>query len=82
MALGRRRSYLDQFYENLAEILDVEKVSPDDVLRDFDEWDSLSALSVIAMCDSKYGVTLGSEDLAAAKTAGQLEAIVAARSGK
>ncbi len=74
--------HLDQFYENLAEILDVESVGPDDVLRDFDAWDSLTALSVIAMCDSKYGVTLGSEDLASAKTAGELQAIVVAKSGK
>ncbi|HEX7139375.1 MAG TPA: acyl carrier protein, partial [Vicinamibacterales bacterium] len=69
----------DQFFEQLAEILDEETVSADDVLRDFDQWDSLSALSVLAMCDSKYGVTLESEELARAKTAGELRDVVAAK---
>jgi acyl carrier protein len=70
---------LDQFYALLAEILDVDTVHPGDVLRDFDEWDSLSALSVIALCDSKYNVTLQSEDLAAARTAEELRNIVDAK---
>jgi acyl carrier protein len=36
----------------LAQILDVEQVSPEDLLDSFDEWDSLTELSIIAMADS------------------------------
>ena len=47
-----------EFYQRLAEILDVEDVQPENVLKDFDGWDSLAILSVLAMADAKYGVSI------------------------
>lgn len=67
---------MEKFLEILAEILEEDTVSLDDVLEDFDEWDSLSALSVVAAIDSDYSVFISSEDLAAVKTAGQLWQLV------
>ena len=49
-----------EFYQKLAEILDVEEVKPEDVLKSFDVWDSLAILSVLAMADAKYGVSIKS----------------------
>lgn len=70
---------LDRFYERLAEILEEDKVGPDDVLASFEQWDSLTALSVVAMIDEHYAVNVSSEDLASTRTAGALEALVAAK---
>ena len=52
-----------EFYQRLAEILDVEEVKPEDVLKEFDGWDSLAILSVLAMADAKYGVSIKAEEI-------------------
>ena len=59
----------ESFYHKLAEILEVDEVQADDVLRDFPEWDSLTVLSVIAMVHTDHGVSLSAEDLRQADTA-------------
>lgn len=64
---------MNDFYAQMAEILDVEKVSMSDVLTDFPEWDSLSVLSVIAMLDANYGVNITVADLRNMKTVGEIE---------
>ena len=49
---------MDDFYQKIAEILEVDAVNASDVLADFPEWDSLSVLSAIAMIGKDYGVNL------------------------
>lgn len=68
-----------EFYGKLAVLLDVDAVQEGSVLRDFDTWDSLSVLSVLAMIDSSYGVTLAPHELAAAVTAADLCNCVASK---
>ena len=70
---------MDELFGKLAEILEVDAVKPADVLRDFESWDSLAALSIIAMLDSSYGVRAGAEELKTLKTAGDLAGFIAAR---
>jgi acyl carrier protein len=70
---------MEDFFRHLAEQLNEESVGPDDVLRDFQEWDSLTALSVVSMIDTNYKVVLSAEDLAGVTTAGALRDLVAAR---
>ena len=43
--------------ELIAEILDVDvdDISPETVLAEIDEWDSVAALSFIAMMDDEFG---------------------------
>lgn len=43
--------------EKLAEIMDleVEEITEDAVLADFDEWDSVAVLSFIALMDEEFG---------------------------
>jgi acyl carrier protein len=76
---------VEAFYAKLAEILDVETVQPGSVLRDFEAWDSLSVLSLLAMVDAKYGITLKPAELAKVKLAQELAELVelkiASRSG-
>lgn len=70
---------MERFYERLAEVLEEDKVGPDDVLAKFEQWDSLTALSVVAMIDEHYAVNISAEDLAGTGTAGALEALVASK---
>ena len=44
----------EELLDKLAELLEVEQVSLNDELQSFDEWDSLTALSMIALADSEY----------------------------
>lgn len=54
---------LAEFCEKLAVILEVEEVKPENILVDFEGWDSLSVLSVIVMADSDYGITTYAKDI-------------------
>ena len=46
------------FLDELANILDVDAVEESAKLRDYEAWDSLTVLSVVALADSKFGFTL------------------------
>jgi acyl carrier protein len=73
---------MEGFYQKIAEILEVEAVNASDVLADFEEWDSLSVLSTIAMIGADYGVNLTAADLRGVATAQALRDLVAGRRGK
>ena len=68
-----------EFYQRLAEILDVEEVKPEDVLKEFDGWDSLAILSVLAMADAKYGVSIKAEEIRSVVSAQDLANLVEAK---
>ena len=68
-----------ELYQRLAEILDVEEVKPENVLKDFDGWDSLAVLSVLAMADSKYGLSLKADEVRSAATAANLADLIEAK---
>ena len=73
---------MKSFYVELAEVLEVDEVKPDDVLLDFETWDSLTELSVLATVDASYGVNLTAADLRNLKTVGELVAKVESLSRK
>ena len=73
---------MEEFLQRLAEVLEVDEVQGSSVLQDFAEWDSLSALSVIAMVDAGYGVQLGANDLRNLGTAQGLYDLVLERRRK
>ena len=70
---------MDGFYRILAEALEADRVGPNDVLTDFDEWNSLAVLTIINSVDEQFGVTIESDDLLAVRTAGDLESLVKTR---
>ncbi len=72
---------MNEFYAQLAVILEEDAIGPDDVLRDFEEWDSLSVLSIVALANSKHGVVLGGDDIASVRTAGELAELIARKKG-
>ena len=62
---------LDEFIELFAEQFDETDASEfqsSTVFHDLDEWSSLIALSVIAMVDEEFEVTLKGDDIRAAVT--------------
>ena len=62
---------IEEFIVNFAEQLDDTEavaLTPQTEFRELDDWSSLAALSVIAMVDEEYGVTIGSETFKNAKT--------------
>ena len=57
---------MEQFIENFSNIFDdelSEEVTPSTVFKDLDAWNSLCALSVIAMADEEYGVEIKGDDI-------------------
>ena len=51
----------EEILEKLAEILEEDSISLTQELESFDEWDSLTTLSLIAMADSDYNISLTNE---------------------
>lgn len=57
---------INTFLQNFADILDDTDailIKQETVFRDLEEWDSLTALSLIAMVDEEYSVKLTGDDI-------------------
>ena len=62
---------MNNFLELIAEIFEntpKDDISLDSKFKLFDEWDSLVALSLIAMFDTEYNVKLSGDQIRAANT--------------
>lgn len=62
---------INEFIQNFADQFDDTDVSvftSETVFHDLDEWGSLIGLSIIAMIDDEYDVTIKGDELRAAKT--------------
>jgi acyl carrier protein len=70
---------MSEFYEGLAEILEVEvdEINPEFPLED-GGWDSLAIVSTIALIDDVYDVTVHPDKLGECKTVGDIERLVEA----
>ena len=70
---------LKDFIENFAaqfDDTDASEIKADTVFKELDEWSSLIALSVIAMVDEEYDVTLKGEDIRTSNTVEDLFNVV------
>ena len=75
---------INTFIENFAEQFDdtpAEEIKAETKFRDLDEWSSLIALSIIAMVDDEYGVTLKGDDIKNATTVEDIFKTVVAKKG-
>jgi len=59
-------------YEKLAELLEVDVVSDEQILEDFESWDSLTVLSIIALASENYNLVLRADEIRELKTVGNL----------
>lgn len=53
---------MEQFLEKFMEVLEVEQLNPEDEFREFEEWDSLAYLSLIAMIDEEYDLVISGKE--------------------
>jgi acyl carrier protein len=67
---------MEEFLIKLTDILEVEKIEMDNVLADFEEWDSLTSLSIIATIDADFGVNISAEQLLTTTTVGDLVTLI------
>lgn len=63
---------MEELKSKLAEILEEESVEDNDVLEEFDYWDSLAILGIISMVSENYKKTFKAADIRACKTVGDL----------
>jgi acyl carrier protein len=71
---------MENFENEMAELLEVDSVNESDRLQDFESWDSLTSLSIIAYIDEKYNVSMSAKDLIDAGTIGKLKDLVVSKS--
>jgi acyl carrier protein len=68
---------MNEFFEQMAEIFEVDSVNPQDIITEFEAWDSLAQLSIIALADTGYGVTLTAEEVKEAQTIEGIKQLIA-----
>ena len=74
---------LKEFIEHFAEQFDDTELSEfqaDTVFKELDEWSSLIALSIIAMVDEEYDITIKGDDIRNSSTIEDLFNVVKSRS--
>ena len=54
---------MDELIAQLADILEVEELDLSKKFTDYDEFDSLAALTILAMLDSDYNKTMKASDI-------------------
>mgnify|MGYP000902063589 FL=1 len=61
---------MNEFIEKIKEVLEIEdrEVNESDLFRDYDEWDSLAYLSVIAFLDEEYEIQMEEAEFNTLKT--------------
>jgi acyl carrier protein len=66
-----------EFLKTMVEIMDTEaEITMDSVLDEIEEWDSLSYVAFLAMSRAKTDKTIAPADVKAAKTIGDLYALI------
>ncbi len=72
---------IDDFIKSFAFAIEVESdtLTPNTQFKELPTWDSLNALSVIAMADADYNVTLTGQSISDSRTIADLWNIVSAK---
>ena len=67
----------NEFYHELEEVLEMprDSIKSTDRLTDLSGWDSMAAISFIAMADSKLGASVSVDKLAACQSVADLAAL-------
>ena len=75
-----KEKLVEKLYKKLEEILE-EDVKELDILEEFEEWDSLSIITLISFIDKEYKVNLYTSDIKSVKTAGDLVKLIESKKG-
>lgn len=63
---------MNEFLSKVAEILEIDAVSPDFKFREIDDWDSMKGFSLIVLMESDYGKTTTVEEFLNCETVNDL----------
>jgi acyl carrier protein len=67
---------MENFDLDIAEILEVDTINMNDQLKEFDCWDSLTVLSIIALSSESYNVILSASEIHKSITVGGLKLLI------
>ena len=69
---------MEKFIENLKEALEIEdhEVEPEDKFREYEEWDSLAVLAVLAMINEEYDITIPRDEFDNVQTIAELYELI------
>ncbi len=67
---------MENYLEQITELLEEDNVNITDELSSFEAWDSLTILSIIAMAGDNYNVVITAKDVNEAKTIGGLYELI------
>ena len=72
---------IEEFINKFAFAIEVEpaSIAPETEYKQLPQWDSLNALSIIAMADADYGVTLSGQAIDDSRTIADLWSVVAGK---
>ncbi|QWE14854.1 phosphopantetheine-binding protein [Polynucleobacter sp. AP-Sving-400A-A2] len=71
---------MEFFLSKLADLLEVDELSPSDNFCNFDAWDSLTILSIIAWCKADYNISLTSKEIIELQSPEKLFAFISSKS--
>lgn len=54
---------MEELVQKLADILEVDELDINKKFTDYEEWDSLAGLSLIAMLDADYNMTMKNKEI-------------------
>ena len=63
---------MNEFLSKIAEILEIDAVTPDFKFREIDDWNSLKGFSIIVLIESDYGKIMTVEEFLTCKTVDDL----------
>lgn len=67
---------MEELNKELADILEIDRVSDDELLAENDMWDSLARLTLLSFIDEQYGVNLFQPDIANVKTVADIKEVI------
>ncbi len=67
---------MQEVYDKLAEILDVDYINDSDVLSDFEDWDSLAVITLNSYLDKQFEIGLYTSELQSLTTVGDLISLI------
>ena len=70
---------MEKYLEEMIEIMEVDSLNPADKLASFEVWDSLTTLSIIAMADEEFQVSLTNKEIFEAETVAGLYDLIMAK---
>lgn len=67
---------MDYYLEKMAELFEEDSVSPTDIIVNFNAWDSLTTLSIIAFVGDEFKKNISTAQILEAKTIGGLYELI------